>query len=213
MTTNQTPHKPIRIDKRGGRQLAYIGTAIGFIASASANIADVYVKNSTPSVGPIIGAVFWPTSLFLASEIMARKKWPEGYVWILVRMAGLLPIALVAALISYEHLHDLMLSWSETREAAALGPLSIDGLMMMSSLALLAPDRKPRIPKVAEKAVTEPKPHSAVDELILVGRAVLAELASEGRKPSKTGLAEGLRKRGHRIGDKRVAELFEQLAS
>jgi hypothetical protein len=216
VTTSKPAHRPVKLDRRGGRTIAYIGTFVGFGMSVAANIADVYVSHAVPGWGPIIAAGFWPLSLLLATEIMMRKQWPDGWVWIMARLVGLMPVIAAAAIISYQHLSSLMIFYHENWLAAHIAPIGIDGLMLMASTALLVPDKKPRVPRAASapaRKELENPTHNDLDDLILVSRAVLAEAAAGGRKPSKTALAEGLRKRGHRIGDKRVATLFESLAS
>ena len=52
----------------------------------------------------MIGAVFWPVALFVATEILTRVAWPSGRTWWLLRWTGMLPVAVVAALVSYRHL-------------------------------------------------------------------------------------------------------------
>ncbi len=61
-----------------------------------------------PEPGAVAGAMFWPIALLIASEILTRKRWPDGWRWVAVRALGLLPVAAVAAVISYLHLHGLL---------------------------------------------------------------------------------------------------------
>jgi len=144
MTTTTTA-----VPNRGARRFAYLGVVAGLLVSVAANIAHSFVAPAgwptgarwVPEPGAVLGAMFWPVALLLTTEILTRKRWPAGWVWLLVRLAGLLPVAGVAAVISYQHLHGLLLHYWETPLAAAIGPLSIDGLMVMASAALIAPDR------------------------------------------------------------------------
>jgi hypothetical protein len=57
-----------------------------------------------PPAGSVVGAVFWPVALFVAVEILARTSWQAGRRWVAVRFGGLLPVTLVAAVVSYRHL-------------------------------------------------------------------------------------------------------------
>ncbi len=86
-----------------GRRWAYLGAALGGTVSIAANIAHSYVPPAgvtaewSPSRGAVAGAVFWPVALFVATEILTRVAWPSGRRWQLLRWAGMLPVAFVAA--------------------------------------------------------------------------------------------------------------------
>ncbi|OJF11907.1 hypothetical protein [Couchioplanes caeruleus] len=127
-----------------GRGWAYIGAALGGTVSIAANIAHSYVPPASatdgwsPNLGAVIGAVFWPVALFVTTEILTRVAWPFGHVWQLLRWAGMLPVAVVAALVSYRHLSGLLDFYGEEPVVCVLGPLAVDGLMVMSAGALLA---------------------------------------------------------------------------
>ncbi|OJF13304.1 hypothetical protein [Couchioplanes caeruleus] len=127
-----------------GRGWAYIGAALGGIVSIAANIAHSYVPPAgatdgwSPNLGAVIGAVFWPVALFVTTEILTRVAWPFGRIWQLLRWAGMLPVAAVAALVSYRHLSGLLDFYGEEPVVCVLGPLAVDGLMVMSAGALLA---------------------------------------------------------------------------
>jgi hypothetical protein len=54
------------------------------------------------------------------------------------RFAGTGAVALGSAIISYGHLRDLLLAWQYNPLAVAVGPLVLDGLMVISGFALLA---------------------------------------------------------------------------
>src|SRR3954454_1504252 len=97
-----------------GRRWAYTGAALGGTVSIAANIAHSYVPPTgavaqwSPNLGAVIGAVFWPVALFVATEILTRVPWPTGGRWQLVKWLGMLPVAFVAALVSYRHLCGLL---------------------------------------------------------------------------------------------------------
>jgi hypothetical protein len=46
-----------------------------------------------------------------------------------------------SAVISYGHLHEVLLAWDYGPLGAAVGPLVLDGLMVVSGFALLAMSR------------------------------------------------------------------------
>jgi hypothetical protein len=88
--------------------------------------------------------VFWPLALFVAVEIFARTEWPAGRRWVLLRFAGLLPVAGVAAVVSYRHLSGLLAFYNDDRLTVLIGPLAVDGLMVMATGALIATSRRRR---------------------------------------------------------------------
>ena len=135
---------PNRIPRPRGRGWAYTGAMIGGAVSIAANVAHSFVPppDTGPDWTPLPGAValstFWPIFLFVAVEILARTPWPHGARWALLRYVGLLPVALVAALVSYRHLSGLMGFYGEDDLTATIGPLAVDGLTVMATGALLA---------------------------------------------------------------------------
>lgn len=127
-----------------GRGWGYAGAALGGLVSIAANVAHSYVPPTAapadwrPPLGAVVGAVFWPVALFFAIEIMARTAWPTGARWMVVRFLGLLPVAVVAAIVSYNHLSGLLAHYRESSLTSHIGPLAVDGLMAMASAALMA---------------------------------------------------------------------------
>jgi hypothetical protein len=127
-----------------GRSWAYAGAVLGGAVSIAANVAHSYVPppdagpDWTPPTGAVVGAVFWPVALLAAVEIMARTLWPDGRRWVAVRYAGLLPVASVAAAVSYRHMSGLLRFYREDWLTVRFGPLAVDGLMVMAAGALLA---------------------------------------------------------------------------
>ncbi|GIE93318.1 hypothetical protein [Paractinoplanes rishiriensis] len=127
-----------------GRGWAYTGAIIGGVVSIAANIAHSFVPPENapadwaPQPGAVIGAIVWPVFLFVAVEILVRVAWPHGWSWRLVRFAGITPVALVAALVSYRHLSGLLKYYGEEPIVYIVGPLAADGLMVMATGALLA---------------------------------------------------------------------------
>lgn len=130
--TIETPE----ISDTGGRGWAYLGAVLGASISVCANVAEVcYVRTPTP--GSIIAAIFWPVSLFVAIEIFARtftrRQW-----WTVIRWTGLLPVALIAGIVSYLHMHDLLRLYGEHPIVYVIGPLAVDGLMVIATGGLIA---------------------------------------------------------------------------
>src|SRR3954467_13305358 len=120
-----------------GRRWAYLGATLGGTVSIAANIAHSYVPphgvtavDWSPKPGAVVGAVFWPVALFVATEILTRVAWPSGLGWQLLRFGGLTPGAFGAALVSYRHLSGLLAFYGEEPLVCILGPLAVDGLMV-----------------------------------------------------------------------------------
>jgi hypothetical protein len=127
-----------------GRSWAYTGAILGATVSIAANVAHAYVPPTSaspdwaPRPGSVAVAVFWPVALLVALEILARSPWPDGVRWLAVRWMGLVPVGVVAAIVSYRHLSALLGYYGEDAITVAIGPLAVDGLMLMASGALLA---------------------------------------------------------------------------
>jgi hypothetical protein len=144
-----------------GRRWAYTGITLGGTVSVAANVAHSFVPPAgapvgwRPQTGAVIGAIVWPVFLFAAIEILARTAWPPGWRWWLLRYAGLLPVAAVAAIVSYRHLSGLLAFYGEDRLVVTIGPAAVDGLMVMATGALLA-DLSHRATIPAAEPIPEP---------------------------------------------------------
>jgi hypothetical protein len=111
--------------KQPGRSWAYTGAILGGLASIAANVAHSFLPppdapaSWDPEPGAVVGAIVWPVFLFVAVEILARVVWPHGWSWGFVRWAGLLPVAGVAAFVSYRHMSGLLVIRSSGCRCAA----------------------------------------------------------------------------------------------
>lgn len=138
-----------------GRVWAYVGAGLGAGVSVAANVAHSYVPPPAagpgwePHTGSVWLSAFWPVAVLVAVEILARVPWPAGGRWVLVRWAGLVPVAVVAAVVSYRHLSALLAWYGDDPLTAALGPLAVDGLMVMATAALIATSRPAAIAESA----------------------------------------------------------------
>jgi len=127
-----------------GRGYAYLGASLGAVVSVAANVAHSYVPPAgapagwRPQPGAVVGTVFWPAALLVAVEILARTIWPARVRWVVLRWLGLIPVAAVAAFVSYRHLSGLLAFYGEDPLTTTLGPLAVDGLMVMATGALVA---------------------------------------------------------------------------
>jgi hypothetical protein len=130
---------------RRGRVWAYVGAGLGATASVAANVAHSFIPPAadrlagwSPEPGAVVAAVFWPVALLVAIEILAGAQWLAGRRWVALRYLGLLPVAAVAAGVSYGHMSGLLASYGEPRLTVMFGPLAVDGLMVMATGALVA---------------------------------------------------------------------------
>ncbi|GIG57763.1 hypothetical protein Lfu02_21350 [Longispora fulva] len=148
-----TNNQPVsRSPKLSGRVWAYIGALLGGSVSIAANVAHSFVQPRPTGAGPdwipspewapepgaVVGATFWPVALFVVIEILARVPWPEGARWVVARVCGLLPVALVAAVVSYRHLSGLLGHYGEDPLTVVIGPFAVDGLMVVATGAIIA---------------------------------------------------------------------------
>jgi len=148
-----------------GRGWAYTGAVLGGAVSLAANVAHSYVPPPgagagwTPEAGAVVSATFWPVAVFVAVEILIRVTWPTGRPWLIARFLGVLPVALVAAVVSYRHLAGLLAHYGEDTLTAVIGPIAVDGLMVMATAALIATSSaipaRPR-PAHADHAADDP---------------------------------------------------------
>ncbi len=125
------------------RRWAYIGALVGAGVSIAANILHSYVPPEgmppdwTPATGAVVGAVFWPVALLIVVELFARWH-PVARRFKTLRWVGLVPVAVVAAVVSYRHMSGLLAWWHEDPVTVVIGPLAVDGIMVMAAGALIA---------------------------------------------------------------------------
>jgi hypothetical protein len=64
-------------------------------------------------------------------------RWQSGAWWAIARYGGVTIVAAVAAIVSYRHMSGLLIAYGEDSLSAHIGPLAVDGLMVVAGLALL----------------------------------------------------------------------------
>jgi hypothetical protein len=141
----------------GGRFVAWVGFAFGSIMSIAANVLHTWIPKPpegapeswvppadwSPSVAAQIGSAVWPVALLIAVEVLSRVAWPDTWQWNFARYGGAGTVAIGSAIISYGHLHEVLIAWHYTWIGAIVGPLVLDGLMVVSGFALLAMGKSP----------------------------------------------------------------------
>lgn len=115
-----------------GRLTARAALTLGIVASVAANVA-----HARAGLGPRLAAGFAPLAVYASVEVLARVAWRHGFWWGLGRWCGSLTVGLVAAVASYVHQRSLLLTYGEEPLPATLIPLSVDGLMLLATVALI----------------------------------------------------------------------------
>lgn len=130
-----------------GRLIATVAFVVGIAASIAANTAHTFVppagSGSTwgPSMGAVVAGAFWPVALLLAVETLSRVRWAPGRTYWAARYLGTGAVSAVAAIMSYRHMAALLAWYGEDSFSAHLGPLAVDGLMVVAGFALLGLSR------------------------------------------------------------------------
>ncbi|GAA1773287.1 DUF2637 domain-containing protein [Luedemannella helvata] len=154
-----------------GRGWAKTGAALGALVSVAANVAHSFIPPAghvgpwAPEPGAVVISIVWPVFLFIAIEILVRTPWPRQFGWTATRWVGLLPVALVAAFVSYRHLSGLLAHYGEEPIVTVLGPLAVDGLMIMATAAILATSHRTTNAQdpVTATVSAAPQPTTSVD--------------------------------------------------
>lgn len=126
-----------------GQSWAYAAAILGGTISIIANIAHSFVPPPgapdtwRPELGAVISSAIWPILLFFAVEVLARVKWFPGFWWGALRFGGMLSVAAGAFIVSWQHMYSLLRHYGEGPLVSFLGPIAVDGLMVMATAALL----------------------------------------------------------------------------
>ena len=167
-----------------GRAWAYLGLGV----SLAANVQAAYIDNDDPGWVTLMMAGLPPAAVFVAIEVLARNRWPEGTPWRRTKRFGTYGLAVSGAVVSYVHLvhlmvHDrgidlqaLTLSTASALLVAVLTPLIPDGLLGLCTGALLidrhqTPGSDLALREVRERVVTVP---------VVVEREVVREIPVPG---------------------------------
>lgn len=222
----------------GARLVSWLAFLLGSLASVAGNVLATQIPPAgvtdwQPSLAAQIGAGVWPLMLLLAVEVLSRVPWPQGWGWRAVAYLGVGAVALFSAVISYQHIRDLLLHWHYPTLSASVGPLVVDGLMTAAGLGLLAVSRKTEAPTRAsssEEPVTNavtavtpkepqvsakvPKPHFGSDQGERSSKTPKPQVRPKVTKPDFGGdqvkrareLIAAAEERGERMGRSRLAK-------
>lgn len=160
-----------------GRFWAYVGTIGGVAVSASANYVETTTNGNVPVLMQVPAAglmALLPVGLFVALEVLVRNRIKEHLWW---WRGGMLITALAFAVPSYSHMHDLLVDWGQNAAISYLTPFGWDGLMLLSTLALLLdPDKTADI---LDRPMSRYEYIVAIPDLPVITRTIVLP----GRKP------------------------------
>lgn len=153
------------MSKSSGKAWATTAFSLGICTSVGANVAHTFVppvhaaNNWHPHIGAVVFSAFWPLALFVSIEVMARVDWPSGWQWSMARFGGLSGVASIAGIASYRHMVALLSFYGEDKFSATIAPVSVDGLLVVATAALLAIGQHAAL----RTPVSSPEPEPAHD--------------------------------------------------
>ncbi|MBE3000188.1 DUF2637 domain-containing protein [Nocardiopsis sp. HNM0947] len=152
--------------------VAWLAFATGAVVSIGANVLHALDGDGPTDFGRLVAAGWAPVALLLVAELVARAR-QSGPWWIItLRWSGTAVVAAVAAIVSYGHMRDLLLSYGETALVAHLLPLSVDGLLLVASLALASPD-----------GIDQQHAHGESEKMQVNSNVITSDVARGGRDP------------------------------
>ena len=116
-----------------GTRWAYVGNVQGIGASIALNASEAASRGH--GAGPVIVAGSVPVFLYVALEILARKKitgWKR-----LITYPGFVTVVAVTFVTSYQDQAARLTTWGFDPLSAAILPIGIDGLMVVAAVALV----------------------------------------------------------------------------
>lgn len=170
-----------------GRKWAYFGLILGLAASVAGNVANTILANSPIHLGLRIPfAVLWPVLTWVAIEVLTRTIWSRTFSHIATRVFLAGPVGLVAAFVSYLHLHHLMMMAGEPGLGQAVGPLAIDGTLFGCTVALLVTRAQERASGQGERRTLAERVAAARNAVTETLEAVTAPAAPRGTDIGQT---------------------------
>lgn len=142
---------------------ALAGFGLGSLVSVGFNLQYAWLPRAghgpdwAPSIASQAAAVVWSLSLIVSVEVLTRIAWPRAWGWKGVQVLGILLVAGGSGVISYGHIHSVLRAWGYEEHQAIVGPLVVDGLMLISGFALVSIGRAARATAdIAQATVTVP---------------------------------------------------------
>lgn len=176
----------------GGRVWAYVGTVIGAGLSIWANVEHSYVppkgapETWSPETGSIIFSVFWPICTIIVLELISHAVVLRGWRWAGVRYGALLPVAVVSGVVSYVHISALLKHYGNEKIVYQLGPLAVDGLMVLSAFVVYLTGRAAQTSRLKTQTQT-------TRVQIAPRKSVVKPVQTEARRPVSTPVQTAIR--------------------
>lgn len=128
--------------RRGASFASWVAFGLGITVSVAANVAHIWFvtrpAEQAALYAAMILAAFWPLALAVSVEVISRVGYPRGTAWAFARFGGIGAVGTVAAVVSYLHMHSLLTHFGESKLSAVVGPLGVDGLLIVGGFALFA---------------------------------------------------------------------------
>jgi hypothetical protein len=161
-----------------GRAWAYTGAISAGVFSVAANVVSVLPGGVSARVLPWVSGL-WPVFLFFGFEILVRTVWVPRYKW--AGWLGMTAVVSVPAIVSYRHMYHLIEHMGEDRVVSIMGPLAVDGLMLMATMALMSMAQAHRDRTAGERGSGTFPPE--LDDLFRSSGRGVDEADRDGRRP------------------------------
>lgn len=126
-------------DNTSGRRWSRFALGFGAVTSILGNETHTLLTHSHLNIVIRMVLAFAPPfALFVAVEVLVRVDWRAKFIDYAGRVIMMIPVTVVAGIVSYRHIHSLAVIGQEDSTSALLYPLMIDGLMVGGAVALLA---------------------------------------------------------------------------
>jgi hypothetical protein len=167
-----------------GHGWAYLGLLLGLAGSVAGNVANTVLTEEAkvPLELRIPFAVAWPVFTYVGIEVLTRIEWESNWRHWSARAFLMGPMTLVAAFVSYLHLHHLMILAKEPGLAQAVGPLAIDGTLFGCTVALLVTRSRQR---------TQGAESRTLAQKVSAMRSTIRDLKEAVKVPAASVLPEG----------------------
>lgn len=161
-----TEHQNQAANLPGAKGVAWVCFLFGTVVSVAFNVMDSFIPpvgappGWTPGLWVIVFAATWPLALIGSVELLARLGWSDTIFAKIVRYGVMSAVAVFAAVISYQHIREVLLSWRYNELSANVGPLVIDGLMILAGYAMVMGSKNGEAKRIASapKTTTRPAP-------------------------------------------------------
>lgn len=130
------------VQRRGASAVSWLAFGLGILISIAANVGHVhFVTDPADEIARAASmgmAALWPVLLAVAVEVVSRVAYPRGWRWWLPGYAATILVGVVAAIVSYQHMHGLLIAFGESEMTALLGPIAVDGTLIVGGFSILA---------------------------------------------------------------------------